>query len=211
MTTTLLELFEFFTVAEKLKTELRHSWTSNEDRQESVADHSWMLCLMALSLMETYDFGVDKQKVLQMLIIHDLAEAIVGDIPSFEVSERKKNKLVAERSAMNELTANLSKGLREKILSIWEEMEARETDEAKLAQCIDKAEVLFQHNLADISTWDEGDFSLACWNKDEYFDYSPIMRAFKDHINEQFWGKMERSNSLERLNPEHIERRVCSN
>ncbi|MCA9323912.1 HD domain-containing protein [Candidatus Saccharibacteria bacterium] len=200
-------LWQFLTTTEKLKTELRHSWTSDSSRQESVTDHSWMLCLIAVTLLEEKPYEhLDKLRVLQMLIVHDLAEAITGDIPTFEQSKRK-TKYQDELEAMHTILAPLPASTKDVLLDAWLEMEANETPEAKFAQCIDKAEVLFQHVIADIKTWDDGDYSLACWNKDEYFDHSPAMRAFKDYINERFWQKMEKAGTLNRLKPEHTARR----
>ena len=82
----------FLKKAEKLKTELRHSWTSNTQRQESVAEHCWSACLIAILLFKELQEPVDQLKVLKMIVVHDLAEAIAGDIPAFEVSQQQTNK-----------------------------------------------------------------------------------------------------------------------
>ena len=79
------ELINFLDIAEKMKCNTRHSWTST-NRKESVAEHSWRLSLMAL-LLEKEIEGVDFQKIIKMCIIHDLGEAITGDIPSFLKTE----------------------------------------------------------------------------------------------------------------------------
>ena len=79
------ELLDFLHIAEKLKCNTRHSYTSNW-RHESVAEHSWRLALMAF-LMKDQIPGVDMDKVLRMCLIHDLGEAITGDIPSFEKTD----------------------------------------------------------------------------------------------------------------------------
>lgn len=75
------EILSFLTLAEKLKTTLRHSWTNDPARQESTAEHSWMICLLAMVLFGKTKLQLDQLKVLKMLVIHDLAEAITGDIP----------------------------------------------------------------------------------------------------------------------------------
>ncbi|HSX15784.1 MAG TPA: HD domain-containing protein [Candidatus Saccharimonadales bacterium] len=204
------ELLLFIKRAEKLKTELRHSWLSDTGRQESVAEHSWMLSLIAMVIFDSIDIEIDQLKVLKMLVIHDLAEAVIGDIPSFEVSERKDNKYENELKAMKEITAGLPAKAATEMLALWQEMEDKQTPEAMLAQCIDKVEVLIQHIIADIETWDEGDFGLGPYNKDELFDFNPYMRALKDRVNELFWQKMEENNTLSHIKPEHIARRHVS-
>ena len=71
-------LLSFIKAAEKLKVELRHSYTSSIDRKESVAEHSWMLGLMAMLFFDFVDLKVDKLKVMKMVIIHDLAELLLA-------------------------------------------------------------------------------------------------------------------------------------
>ena len=162
MTEDAAALLKFIRIAEKLKVELRHSYTSLIDRQESVAEHSWMLGLMAILVFDLIEIKVDQLKVMKMVIIHNLAEAITGDIPSFEKSSRQSNKFSNEETAMKKITAILPPKVANEILNLWYEMEERKTNEAKVAQCLDKAEVLIQHNLADIKTWDQGDFDTNC-------------------------------------------------
>ncbi len=87
---------KFIKLAEKLKTEMRHSWLS-DGRRESVAEHSWRLSLMALRYAEKLDQPVDLLKCLKIAIIHDLVEVISGDIPIFNVqtieTKRQRKKL----------------------------------------------------------------------------------------------------------------------
>ena len=86
-TSTFLEILK---VAEKLKCNTRHSWTSS-GRHESVAEHSWRLALMALLMRDEFP-ELDMNKVIHMCLIHDLGEAFTGDIPSFEKKEEDTQK-----------------------------------------------------------------------------------------------------------------------
>ena len=79
------KLIEILSVAEKLKNNTRHSWTSS-GRQESVAEHSWRLALMAYLVKDEFP-DADINKVILMCIIHDLGEAFTGDIPSFNKTD----------------------------------------------------------------------------------------------------------------------------
>src|SRR5690606_6899542 len=115
-------IFEFIQIAEKLKSELRHSWTSDINRQESVAEHTWMSTLLAILIIPELTVTVDQLRVMKMIIIHDLCEAINGDIPAFEVSERQTQKQTAERIAMQKLAGLLTnKKLATELLDLWEE------------------------------------------------------------------------------------------
>ena len=80
------KFLEFLGVLEKLKCNTRHSWTSS-GRHESVAEHSWMISIMALLLKNEFP-DLDMQKVLTMCLIHDWGEAITGDIPAFSKTRK---------------------------------------------------------------------------------------------------------------------------
>src|SRR5512146_3231557 len=73
-------VLDFLRAAERLKNVTRSAWTS-EGRRESVAEHSWRLCLMAMVLRPGFP-EVDFARLLQMCLIHDLGEAIGGDVPA---------------------------------------------------------------------------------------------------------------------------------
>ena len=77
-------------VAEKLKNNTSHSWTSS-GRQESVAEHCWRLSLMAYLIKDEFH-EADINKVILMCICHDLGEAITGDIPAFNKNDGDKLK-----------------------------------------------------------------------------------------------------------------------
>ncbi|WP_332843232.1 HD domain-containing protein [Paraclostridium sp. AKS73] len=81
---------EILTVAEKLKCNTRHSWTSS-GRHESVAEHSWRIALMALLMRDEFP-SIDMDKVIRMCLIHDLGEAFTGDIPAFDKKEEDSKK-----------------------------------------------------------------------------------------------------------------------
>jgi putative hydrolase of HD superfamily len=75
----------FFQEAEKLKSVIRSSHTST-GRAESTAEHAWRLCLMAMTFADQL-VGMHMLKILKMCIVHDLGEAIHGDIPAIEKSQ----------------------------------------------------------------------------------------------------------------------------
>ena len=142
------ELIDFLDIAEKMKCNTRHSWTST-NRKESVAEHSWRLSLIAL-LLEKEIENVDFNKVIRMCIIHDLGEAITGDIPSFLKTQQDS---AVEEKAIKKLIEKLPELQREEFRILFEEMEQRQTMEAKIYKALDRLEAVIQHNEAPISTW----------------------------------------------------------
>ena len=196
---------EFHKKAEKLKIATRHSWLTDASRQESVAEHSWMLTLLALLLSDQIDTRVDLLKVLKMLIVHDLAEAVTGDIPAHEVSARQDHKQEAERSAFKSLVENLSEEKSREIIGLWEEFEERKTPEAQFANSLDKVEAVMQHNISDIQTWDQGDFNVHPYYKNQFFDFDSFMRRFKDVVDRQSMQKILDAGAESRIDPKHLE------
>ena len=138
----------FLNQIEKLKCNTRHSWTSS-GRQESVAEHSWRVAVMAMLCADEYP-GLDINKVIKMCLIHDFGEAITGDIPAFLKTVQNE---LEEDVAVTRLLSALPADIQTELQSLFDEMNARETPEAKLFKSLDNLEALLSHNEADISTW----------------------------------------------------------
>lgn len=133
---------DFLRRAEALKSTLRSGRTAS-GRQESTAEHTWRLCLMAMVLTDGVD-GIDASKLLRMCLVHDLGEAVGGDIPATD--PRAADKAPQERRDLLALTATLPPARRDEILGLWEEYEAGTSPEAILAKGFDKLETILQHN-----------------------------------------------------------------
>lgn len=174
------KLIEIMEVAENLKNNTRHSWTSN-GRHESVAEHSWRASLMAYFLKDEFpELNIDK--VITMCIFHDLGEAFTGDIPTFI---KKENDEETETELLTSWINKLPNPYKNDLYLLFEEMNEQKTLESKLYKAIDKLEVLIQHNEADISTWIplEKTLNLTHGNKEvEFSEYLKILRAeiYKD-------------------------------
>jgi putative hydrolase of HD superfamily len=142
-------VLEFLRAAERLKSTTRTGYTS-AGQQESVAEHTWRLCLMALVLRPAFP-GIDFAKLVKICIIHDLGEAIHGDVSAPEQARRAAAGAIAgkaeqERRDLLELLAPLPAAVRDEITALWDEYEAAESPEAKLAKGLDKLETIMQHN-----------------------------------------------------------------
>jgi putative hydrolase of HD superfamily len=136
-------VLEFLRAAEQLKNTHRSAWTSGGE-PESVAEHTWRLCLMALLLKDDFP-GVDFARLVQICIVHDLGEAISGDIPAIH-QVPGHSKAAGERADLLKLLEPLPERMRAEITALWDEYEAAETPEAKLAKALDKLETIMQHN-----------------------------------------------------------------
>lgn len=146
----------FLKVSENLKIELRHSWLSNGERQESVAEHSWRLALMALRFYDRLDQPINLEKALALALIHDLGEAHAGDIfvLDAQTEDAQKSKYENELAGLIKIKELLGDANGEKIFALWHEYEEQQTYESKFIKALDKIEVCAQHNEAPLSTWE---------------------------------------------------------
>ena len=133
----------FLREAEKLKNVLRFSHTSN-GRQESTAEHSWRLCLMAMIFADQFE-DINLEKILKMCLIHDLGEALHGDIPAI-MKDQFPAKNQQEKQDLYQLTECLDDQPQMLIRSLWQEYEDAETTEVRLVKALDKLETILQHN-----------------------------------------------------------------
>ena len=138
----LVATLQFLRDAERLKNVTRTSWTSS-GQQESVAEHSWRLTLMAL-VLETEFPGIDMAKLLKMCVVHDLGEAISGDISA--KLQPPGGKAEQERLDLLQLLEPLPPHTRDEIVRLWDEYESGTSAEARLAKALDKLETIMQHN-----------------------------------------------------------------
>jgi putative hydrolase of HD superfamily len=141
-------VLDFLRAAERLKVTTRSAFTS-AGRAESVAEHTWRLCLMALVVAPEFP-NVDFARLVKICIVHDLGEAIGGDVPAPEQARRLSAGLAtgkgdAERRDLLALVAPLPATLRDEVVALWDEYEAAASPEARLAKALDKLETILQH------------------------------------------------------------------
>jgi putative hydrolase of HD superfamily len=180
-------IIELVHLSEKLKEELRHNWTSS-GRQESVAEHTWRISLMAMLLAPKLEKPINLEKALKMAIIHDMSEIDAGDVPAFE-KQRKADNLSNEIATIKRVRNILGDKEGEEIEELWNEFETESSPEAKFVKALDKLEVRIQHNESDISTWNDIEFPRSLYVADKYCEYDhslvEINKIIKDESREK--------------------------
>ena len=182
------KLIEFLNIIEKLKCNTRHSWTSS-GRQESVAEHSWRLAVMALLAADEFP-EVDIEKVVKMCLIHDFGEAITGDIPSFLKTKQDEK---TEDLAVAEILKLLPENIAGEFKELFFEMSELNTGESKLFKALDNMEALVSHNEAPIDTWLPLEYSENLTYGLENVSYSVYLKNLKEEIKKDSIKKMETS------------------
>ncbi|KAK4404425.1 5'-deoxynucleotidase HDDC2 [Sesamum angolense] len=134
---------DFLTLCHRLKTTKRAGWVRREVQEpESIADHMYRMGLMALIASDIP--GVNRDKCVKMAVVHDIAEAIVGDItPSDGIPKEEKSR--REQEALKSMCELLGGGARAKeIHDLWMEYEQNSSMEAKVVKDFDKVEMILQ-------------------------------------------------------------------
>ena len=181
-------LLDFMGVAERLKCNMRHSRTA-ENRRESVAEHTYRLCVFAWLVKEEFP-DCDMDKVMRMSLFHDLGEAVTGDIPAFEKTDKDRK---VENKKVEQLTDILPEPVRAEWKALFEEMETMETQEARLYKSLDKLEALIQHNEADISTWIPLEYDLQMTYGNEECKFTEYIQRLRDEVRKDSKRKIEES------------------
>jgi putative hydrolases of HD superfamily len=185
-------ILKVLTLAERLKFELRHSYTSS-GRQESVAEHTWRMALMAVLIEPLLKQKVDTARLLKMIIIHDLVEAEAKDVSALDVLRNpgiKIQKIENEKQAIENLRSALKETNGQEIHDLFYEFENKETYEAKVANALDKLEVQLQHNHADFSTWEEIEYDM-CYMMDKHVLFDETLFELKQQIENDAEHKMK--------------------
>ena len=172
-------LLDALHVAERLKDETRHCYTSG-GRHESVAEHSWRITLMAYFLRDEFP-EADMDRVIRMCLIHDLGECFTGDIPTFAKTQQDEDR---EESLLLAWVASLPEPYRAEMRALYAEMAARETPEAKIYKALDNLEAVIQHNESDIKTWEDHEYALNLTYGDDKVAFSPYLRLLREAVRE---------------------------
>lgn len=172
-------ILEFIRNAEQLKNTLRSAHTSQK-RPESVAEHTWSICLLMMCFEGQLD-DFDMLRLFKLIIIHDLGEAISGDIPATEQTPGE-DKSELERTDFITLCTPLPDDLKIDMLSLWDEYDAAQTPEAIMAKGFDKIETMLQH-LAD-GTEGNIDFPFNLTYGVARTDAHPLLKQIREIVDE---------------------------
>jgi putative hydrolase of HD superfamily len=180
------KLLDALLVAERLKDTTRHCYTA-KGRHESVAEHSWMMSLMAFFMKDEFP-DVDMDKVIKMCIIHDLGECFTGDIPTFDKNDGHEEN---EERLLNNWLLSLPEDYAFEMTELYKEMAERTTIEAKVFKAIDGLEALIQHNVSDLSTWIPKEYELNMTYANDKVTFSNYLTSLRELIREDTVKKIK--------------------
>lgn len=146
--------FEFILELEKLKAITRKTKPIGLERYENSAEHSWQIALLALVLAKFANEPVNVEKVVKMLLVHDIGEIDADDVFFFETTKRAEAK-TKEVAGVKRVLALLPSEIGEQLFTLWDEFENGETPEAKYVQAIDRVMPMLQNIYNNRQSWDE--------------------------------------------------------
>ena len=135
-------ILDFFKTVVNLKKISRQGWIDKLSikNPESVADHSYSMAIMGMVLSDLENY--DSERILKMILLHDLAESKIGDFTPEQINI--ENKIQLENTAFNEIIEHLPDSIKEQYLEIWQEYQENISPESKIIHQIDKLEMVLQ-------------------------------------------------------------------
>ena len=147
-----LKRVRFILECDRLKGITRKTLLTDQSRFESAAEHSWHVALTALVLFDTLPGDLDRLRIFEILLVHDLVEIDAGDMFCYDLTQRQEQTLKEKKAAeriFNLLPADQAKAFHER----WLEFEAGQTPEACFAHAVDRLQPLLQALQTDGKTW----------------------------------------------------------
>lgn len=154
----LSQQLEFLIAIDGLKSIIRASRVASAERFENSAEHSWHLTLFARILAEHANETVDVERVVFMLMVHDIVEIDAGDVPLHAV--QNPNTQALEQAAADRLFGLLPDDQGALLRQCWDEFEAGESDDARFAKAVDRLQPILLNALNKGGSWPDFNVTL---------------------------------------------------
>lgn len=137
-------ILDFLNIVANLKTVPRQGWIDKLSikNPESVADHTYSMAVIGMILSDSQKYNTEK--VLKMILLHDLAESITGDLTP---EQKSKEKIILESKTFEKILAHLPENLQKQYLQLWNEYQKNNSVEANFVHQIDKLEMALQAKI----------------------------------------------------------------
>jgi putative hydrolase of HD superfamily len=146
--------FQFIIELEKLKGITRKVKPLGQSRYENSAEHSWQVTVLAMTLAKFSDEEINIERVVKMLLVHDIGEIDAGDVIFFDDAGKEEAK-EKELKAVKRIFGLLPEETGEEFFDFWKEMEYGDTPEAKFARAVDRVMPILQNIHNNGQSWNE--------------------------------------------------------
>ena len=140
------DAIKLFLQLSHLKNLYRQGWITKllgmeyKDKVETVAEHSWSVAMLSMSIIEKYNLSYNMEKCIKLALIHELGEIYAGDYTTNSISKDKKH--ILEKEAVEKLLEDIE--FKNDFIELWNEYENGISEEAKYIKQIDKLECIMQ-------------------------------------------------------------------
>lgn len=180
----------YYVLCNKLKSIIRTGWKDwnvQKDRIESVAEHIFGVQMLAIAMKSEFNYDIDIMKVIFMLAIHELGEAVIGDMTQFQISKKEKEQI--EHDAVHAILSGLVDG--NMIEKLFLEFDEHKTKESIFAYQCDKLECDIQCKLYD----EDGCVDLSSQENNKSFYDERVQELLKDGASwSDMWLKFGQQN-----------------
>jgi len=152
------QIIDFILELEKLKGVTRKVRPVGLDRYENSAEHSWQIAMLAVSLVRYAESSIDINRVIRMLLVHDIGEIDTGDTMVF-VEGGWEDRKAAEMAAVTRIFGILPEDQGADFLALWQEFERGHTPEGRFARAVDRAMPVLLNLANDGQSWRENGIS----------------------------------------------------
>ncbi len=146
---------DFLILIDKMKNIERQTLIADGSRRETDAEHSWHIAVMAILLKEYAAETIDVDRVVRMLLVHDLIEVYAGDTFCYDV-QGNLDKQKREKEAADRLFSMLPDDQRDEIRNLFEEFDRMDTPDSAFAAALDRLQPLINNHLTNGHTWRKG-------------------------------------------------------
>ena len=177
-------LLLFTAEIDKMTAIARRTLLVDGSRRENDAEHSWHIAVMALYFK---DYAIEQpniERVVKMLVVHDLVEIYAGDTFAYD-EKGNEDKAQREKAAADKLYSILPKEYGDELRALWEEFDATETVDAKYGACMDRIQPFLHNTLTEGHTWKDATLS-------QVKDRMAIVKEFMPKVYEWMELNMQR-------------------
>ena len=150
----LQQQLDFILEIDRLKSVLRQSYLLGAPRKENSAEHSWHLAVTAIVLAEHAKEKIDLNRVIRLVLVHDLVEIDAGDTFIYD-DAGNRDKATREQAAANRIFGLLPEEQGTDFMGLWREFEDRISAEAKFAFAIDRLMPILHNVFTEGRSWKE--------------------------------------------------------
>ncbi|EUB13528.1 septum formation protein Maf [Shuttleworthella sp. MSX8B] len=152
--------FDFLRELDQEKSIFRQNYIGHHARRENDAEHAWHMAIMAAVLREYANEEVDMERVLLMILLHDVVEIDAGDTYAYD-EEGKKSQKKREMDAADRIFHILPPDQEEFFRGLWDEFEAWESPEARFARACDNFQPMMLNRMNGSQSWLDHGVSLS--------------------------------------------------